>query len=98
VNPSGGQRKSQKRTGCLVTAKETTSYKTTLFKKQEVAVDAMAFYFEKATGFTCKTGPFGDLTFEHPPETDAEGNTRGFSFASAPYEDFLMMATRMRNA
>ncbi len=33
----------------------------------------------------------------NPPETDAEGNTRGFSLASAPYEGDLMMATRMRD-
>src|SRR5205807_7709576 len=30
-------------------------------------------------------------------ETDAEGNTRGFSIASAPFEQTLMVATRMRN-
>jgi ferredoxin-NADP reductase len=33
----------------------------------------------------------------NPSETDAEGNTRGFSLASAPYEDDLMLATRMRD-
>jgi len=32
-----------------------------------------------------------------PPETDAEGNTRGFSLTSAPYEADLMFATRMRD-
>jgi ferredoxin-NADP reductase len=76
---------------------QTTVYKTRLTKKQEIAVDTMAFYFEKPAGFTYKAGQYGDLTFEHPPETDAEGNTRGFSFASAPYEEELMMATRMRD-
>ncbi len=32
-----------------------------------------------------------------PPETDAEGDTRGFSLASAPYEKDLEIATRMRD-
>ncbi|MEO6798071.1 MAG: FAD-dependent oxidoreductase, partial [Candidatus Dormibacter sp.] len=32
-----------------------------------------------------------------PPETDAEGNTRGFSIASAPFEDTIMIASRMRD-
>ena len=33
----------------------------------------------------------------NPAETDAEGNTRTFSLASAPYENDLMSATRMRD-
>jgi len=32
-----------------------------------------------------------------PPETDAEGDTRAFSIASAPHEEMLMIATRMRD-
>jgi ferredoxin-NADP reductase len=32
-----------------------------------------------------------------PPEIDSEGNTRTFSIASAPFEDQLMFATRMRD-
>ena len=57
----------------------------------------MAFYFEKPEGFVYKAGQFADYTLINPAETDAEGNIRGFSLASAPYEDFLMFATRMRD-
>ncbi len=57
----------------------------------------MAFYFEKPEGFAYKAGQFADFTLINPIETDAEGNIRGFSLASAPYEDFLMFATRMRD-
>jgi len=32
-----------------------------------------------------------------PPETDAEESTRSLSIASAPFEDTLMIATRMRD-
>jgi ferredoxin-NADP reductase len=39
----------------------------------------------------------GPISLINPSETDAEGNTRGFSLASAPYEDDLMVATRMRD-
>jgi len=68
-----------------------------LIKKEEVAEGTMAFYFEKPQGFTFKAGQFGDFTLLNPPETDEEGNTRGFSLAHAPYEKDLMIATRMRN-
>jgi len=57
----------------------------------------MAFYFEKPEGFAYKAGQFADYTLINPAETDSEGNVRGFSLASAPYEDFLMFATRMRD-
>ncbi|MGD9713729.1 MAG: FAD-dependent oxidoreductase [Thermomicrobiales bacterium] len=68
-----------------------------LKSRQEIATDTMAFAFEKPTGFSFKAGQFGDFTLANPPETDAKGNTRGFSIASAPYEDDLMVATRLRD-
>ena len=72
-------------------------YKTVLRRKEEVADGTMAFYFEKPGGFVFKAGQFGDFTLINPGETDTEGNTRGFSLASAPYEGELMCATRMRD-
>ena len=71
-------------------------YKTILQRKEEVADGTVAFHFEKPAGFAFKAGQFGDFTLIDPAETDAKGNTRGFSLASAPYEDDLMFATRMR--
>lgn len=68
-----------------------------LIKKEEVANETMAFYFEKPEGFTFRAGQFGDFTLINPSETDEEGNVRGFSLASAPYENDLMVATRMRD-
>lgn len=38
-----------------------------------------------------------DLTLVDPPETDSEGDTRAFSLASAPFENELIIATRMRD-
>ena len=57
----------------------------------------MAFQFEKPPGFDFKPGQSGDVTLLNPPETDAEGNVRTFSIASAPFEDQLRFATRMRD-
>ncbi|MEO5655952.1 MAG: FAD-dependent oxidoreductase [Nitrosospira sp.] len=74
-----------------------TVYKTILKSREEVASGTMAFHFEKPEGFAYKPGQWADFTLINPPETDAEGNTRGFSLASAPYEDDLMVATRMRD-
>ncbi len=70
---------------------------TKLLKKETVANGTMAFYWEKPVGFEFIAGQFGDITLIDPPETDEEGNTRGFSFAHAPFEDGLMTATRTRD-
>jgi ferredoxin-NADP reductase len=72
-------------------------YKTRLRRREEIANGTMAFHFEKPGGFAFKAGQFGDFTLINPVETDAEGNTRGFSLASAPFEGDLMFATRMRD-
>ncbi len=68
-----------------------------LIGHEEIAAGTMAFHFEKPEGFNYKAGQFCDLTFDDPPETDAEGNTRGFTLASAPFENDLMVATRLRD-
>lgn len=68
-----------------------------LRNRHEVAEGTMAFQFEKPPGWTFKPGQFMDVTLINPPETDVEGNSRAFSIASAPYEDGLTVATRMRD-
>ena len=71
-------------------------YEAKLLDRVEVAEDTMAFHFEKPPGFEFRPGQSSDLTLVNPPETDSEGNIRTFSIASAPFEDRLMFATRMR--
>ena len=73
------------------------TYKIKLKSRREVAAETMAFHFEKPAGFTFIAGQAGNFTLHHPPETDKEGNKRSFSLACAPYEDDLMIATRMRD-
>jgi ferredoxin-NADP reductase len=62
-----------------------------------VAERTKALQFEKPSGFIFKPGQWIDITLLSPSQTDAKGNVRGFSIASAPYEDFLMVATRSRD-
>ena len=65
--------------------------------RQEIAEGTMAFRFEKPPGWTFQAGQAIDITLLEPSQTDAEGNTRTFTIASAPYEEDLMVATRMRD-
>ena len=68
-----------------------------LVSRQEVAEHTTAFRLERPANWKFKAGQALDLTLLNPPETDAEGNTRTFSIASAPHEATLMVATRMRD-
>ena len=72
-------------------------FMTKLKNRMEVAERTMAFQFDKPSTWTFKPGQFIDITLPNPPENDTEGNKRGFSIASAPREDFIMVATRLRN-
>ncbi len=73
------------------------TYFVKLKSRQEVAEQTLACCFEKPATFRFTPGQFIELTLLNPPESDAEGNSRAFSIASAPYEDFLMVATRLRD-
>jgi ferredoxin-NADP reductase len=72
-------------------------FHTPLVHRHEVAERTIAFEFTKPAGWTFKAGQFIDMTLVSPPETDAEGDKRGFSIASAPEEPTLMVASRMRD-
>ncbi len=73
-------------------------HKTWLKSREEVAERTMAFHLEKPAGFQFQPGQFVDLTLLNPPEMDSEGATRTFSIASSPYEDEVLLATRMRDS
>lgn len=75
-----------------------TSYDVHLLHKKQVAEGTMEFTLEKPTGFEYRAGQFGDLVL--PPSTGLTGDNakHGFSFVSAPFEDTLRMATRMRQS
>ena len=73
------------------------AYDVKVTNSEEVAEGTMAFHFEKPSDFAFTAGQFISVSLINPPETDAEGDTRAFSIASAPYEPDLMIATRMRD-
>jgi ferredoxin-NADP reductase len=78
-------------------ATATSVYTAQLISRHEIADGTMAFHFAKPADFHFRASQSVDLTLLNPPETDAEGNTRAFSIASAPFDDDLMIATRMRD-
>jgi ferredoxin-NADP reductase len=75
-----------------------TSYDVRLLRRKEIAAGTVEFTLEKPEGFAYRAGQFGDLVL--PPSTglDKGNNKHGFSFVSAPFEETLRMATRVRNS
>jgi len=73
------------------------TYIAKLTKREQIAEGTMAFYFDRPAGFEFVGGQSMDFTLIDPPQTDAEGNRRTFSLASAPGEPHLMIATRLRD-
>lgn len=73
-------------------------YQLQLMRKQTVAEGTLAFYFKKPDGFSFKAGQCAQFTLIDPPQTDDEGNSRYFSYASTPDEPELMIATRIRDS
>lgn len=74
-----------------------TSYDVRLIQKREIAEGTMEFVLEKPPGFEYRAGQFGDLVLPDSDEINESNNKHGFSFASAPFEDTLRMATRLRD-
>ena len=73
------------------------TFEAALVSRELVAERTMAFRFAKPADWTYRAGQFVDITLIDPPETDAEGDTRGFSISSAPSEGDIMIATRLRD-
>ena len=63
--------------------------------REEVAQGTMAFRFAKPAGFDFKPGQSANFTLLEPP-TEPNSTRRTFSLASAPFENELVVATRMR--
>ncbi len=67
-------------------------------KTEKLANDTAAFYFEKPENFNYRAGQFGEFSLINPPETDGKGNSRTFTLASSPDEEYLIIATRLRDS
>lgn len=75
-----------------------TSYDVTLLQKKEIAEGTIEFTLEKPSGFEYRAGQYGDLVLPLSTGLDDSNNKHGFSFVSAPFENTLRMATRMRDS
>ena len=75
-----------------------TAYDTRLERREEVAEGTMAFHFEKPAGFSFKPGQATDVVLVDPLFTDAASARHTFSLVSAPFQDELIVATRMRDS
>jgi len=74
-----------------------SSFEVALVGRDTVADGTMAFHFTRPGGFTYEAGQHVTLKLINPAETDAAGNSRAFTLASAPHEAELTVATRMRD-
>lgn len=70
--------------------------KIKLLKKKKEGKDIKSFIFEKPKGFNFKPGQFIYLTLPKLFFDDQRGNTRHFTIASSPTEEYLMITTRIR--
>ncbi|HEV3008579.1 MAG TPA: FAD-dependent oxidoreductase [Burkholderiales bacterium] len=64
--------------------------------REQLAEGTLAFRFEKPAGFNFKAGQAVVLEFLDPPPGDGQ-KRRTFSLVSAPFENALVIATRMRD-
>ncbi len=74
-------------------------YDIKLLSKKEIAQGTMEFILEKPAGFNYRAGQFFDILLEKSsPDAKKSSYVHGFSFVSAPFEDHLAAATRMRDS
>ena len=69
-----------------------------LQRREEVAHGTVAFHFDKPAGFTFKPGQAIDLLLRDPAVAGTDGGRHAFSIVSAPHQDDLVVATRMRDS
>lgn len=75
-----------------------STYDTKLTARDIVAADTMVFRFDRPPGFDFKAGQALDLVLPESEVEAARGTRHTFSIVSAPFEDKLAIATRMRDS
>ena len=73
------------------------AYQTTLLGRTEVAEGTMAFQFEKPRDFEFRAGQYIDLTISDSEREPSNRLTHTFSIASSPFDEDLLVTTRVRN-
>jgi ferredoxin-NADP reductase len=69
-----------------------------LVKREHVAEGTMAFHLERPAGFAYKPGQAIDVTLIETPGGLAGNERHAFSIVSAPFEEEIVVATRMRES
>ncbi len=72
-------------------------YTVSVIAIEEIARNTLALHLERPEGFTFEAGQFAHFEIINPPGTDEKGMHRPLSLASAPFEDTLTVAVRLRN-
>jgi ferredoxin-NADP reductase len=75
-----------------------STYETKLLVRDIVATDTMTFEFERPARFDFRAGQSIGITLIDTALTEAQGARHTFSIVSAPFEDKLAIATRMRDS
>ena len=76
-----------------------SSFETRLIRREDIAEGTMAFSVEKPSGFAFKPGQAIDLDLGTSAEASGADSTRHtFSIVSAPFQNELTIATRMRDS
>jgi ferredoxin-NADP reductase len=75
-----------------------TSMPVHLQRREEVAERTVAFHFDKPAGFTFKPGQAIDLILPESAGLAGDGARHAFSIVSAPHENELVVATRIRDS
>lgn len=74
------------------------SHVTRLIGREPIAEGTMAFQLEKPAGFNFRAGQAFDVVLPDPPAGDAQSARHAFSIVSAPFQQQLTFATRMRGS
>ena len=73
-------------------------YDSKLLGNEEIAQSTLAFHFEKPAGFAFTPGQSINLFLPEGFPGVSDDRQRAFSLVSAPHEDRLTIATRMRRS
>lgn len=74
-----------------------TLYTARLQERRTIAEGTMAFHFEKPEGFVFKPGQALEIVLGEP-DTASSDSRHAFSIVSAPFQNELAIATRMRDS
>jgi ferredoxin-NADP reductase len=75
-----------------------TTHTVQLKGRESIASDTTAFHFQKPAGFQFKAGQTIDLVLNSLPSAGTASARHTFSLVSAPFEEVLTIATRMRTS